>query len=76
MDKTGTVWATGMCISQGSDVHPVHVHNSWLAAVGLVPLKQLNFHSFALLFGSFQQRVLWAPTAYVPQAQMLIKSLG
>lgn len=41
--------------------------NSWISP---------NFPSFALLFGSLQWRVLWAPTAYVPQAQMLIKSLG
>lgn len=64
------------CFSQGSDVHAVHVHNSCLTAGGLVPLTQLHFPTFALLLASFQARVLWAPTAYVPQAQMLIKSLG
>lgn len=41
--------------------------NSWISP---------NFPSFALLFGSLQWRVLRAPTACVPQAQMLIKSLG
>lgn len=34
------------------------------------------FPNFALLFGSLQIKALWAPPAYVPQAQMLIKSLG
>lgn len=79
VDAAGTVWATETCSSQDL----THIQCMCIAAVwlqwGLCHLNSWispNFSSLALLFGSLQGRVLWALTAYVPQAQMLIKSLG